>query len=45
VIVVLCGETNPALLARFKEHYGLSVISLRSMTVVVKEDAAKVAKS
>ena len=24
IIVVLCGETNPALLARLKERYGLS---------------------
>jgi hypothetical protein len=44
VIVILCGDSNPALVARFKEKYGLGILSLRSMTVVMKEDAAKAVK-
>jgi len=44
VLIILCGETNPALLARFKEQYGLSILRIGPpMDVVVKEDAAKAA--
>ena len=36
IIVVLCGETDPALLTRFKEQYGISDVWATMVTVVVK---------
>ena len=49
IIVVLCGDTNPALVNRFKEKYeigeGTFIIYGEPITVVVKEDAGKTAKS
>ena len=38
VIVILCGETNPALVTRFKERYKLtdSSIFLRQLAVILK---------
>ncbi len=41
ILVILCGETSPALLARFKEKYGLNILRLGPpMGVMVKEGAA-----
>jgi hypothetical protein len=36
IIVVLCGETNPALLSRFKELYRLDHVLWSNVTVVLK---------
>ncbi|HXJ03740.1 MAG TPA: hypothetical protein VNH65_01490 [Candidatus Acidoferrum sp.] len=44
IIVVMCGETNPALVTRFKEKYDFadgSSFSGEPMIVVVKGDAGK----
>lgn len=42
IIVVLCGETNPALLDRLKErYYGIGLLIEPCWGVVVKEDAGK----
>jgi len=43
VIVVLCGETNPALLSRFKELFRLDRVMWSKLTVVLKP-ASKPAK-
>ena len=49
IVVVLCGETNQALVTRFKEKYKKfdpqSYIYTSPMTVIVKEDAGKATKS
>ena len=36
IIVVLCGETDPAMLTRFKEQYGISEVWATMVTVEVK---------
>ena len=44
IIVILCGETNPTLLARLKERYGASqyrVLVDPCLEIVVKEHAGK----
>jgi hypothetical protein len=48
ILVVLCGDTNPALVTRFKEKYGIAdkaVVFGPGMGVVVKEIAGKSAKT
>ncbi len=48
ILVVLCGETNPALVTRFKEKYGIAgkaVVFGPGMGVVVKGDVGKTSKS
>jgi hypothetical protein len=49
IVVILCGETNPALVTRFKEKYeigeGAFIIHGEPMTVVLKEDSGKAVKS
>ncbi len=54
ILVILCGQTNPALVTRFKERYqrgdildGLLVLSTEPILVIVKEElgAAKAAKA
>src|SRR6266481_8495140 len=48
ILVVLCGETNPALVSRFKEKYGIAGNAVSfgpGMGVVVKEVAGKSAKT
>ena len=49
IIVIRCGETNPALVTRFEEKYeirdGTLTIYGEPMTVVVKEVGGKFAKS
>lgn len=45
IIVVLCGDTNPALTTRFKERYkpvDRAVITNMQVALAVKEAAAKV---
>ncbi len=47
ILVVLCGDTNPALVSRFKEKYGIAGNAVSfgpGMGVVVKEVAGKSAK-
>jgi hypothetical protein len=39
IVVVLCGETDPALLSRLKEHYGMSELWTPMVTVVLKRTA------
>ena len=34
ILVILCGETNPALVARFKENYGLNAFRIGPMMEV-----------
>src|SRR5260370_34946270 len=48
IVVVLCGETNPSLVTRFKEKYEITdglqlevIISDEPMTVVVKKVVTK----
>src|SRR5437899_47253 len=44
VIVVLCGETNPALVTRFKEQFKLDdFLDFRPFTVMLKEIAKRAA--
>jgi len=49
IVVVLCGETNPALVTRFKELFPSAFAEViwdeRMMTLVVKPDTAKAARS
>jgi|SRR5882762_2350514 len=48
ILVVLCGDTNPALLTRFKEKYGLDSNAVTfgpGMRVMVKEDVGEASKS
>jgi hypothetical protein len=48
ILVVLCGETNPALVTRLKEKYGIAgkaVVFGPGMGVVVKGDVGKTSKS
>jgi len=49
IVVILCGETNPALVTRFKEKYGIMegtfIVYGEPLTVVVKGDAVKAPKS
>jgi hypothetical protein len=48
ILVVLCGDTNPALVTRLKEKYGIAgkaVIFGPGMGVVVKGDVGKTSKS
>ena len=47
ILVVLCGDTNPALVSRFKEKYGIAGNAVSfgpGMGVVVKEVAGKSVK-
>jgi hypothetical protein len=48
IVVILCGETNPMLVTRYKEKYKIRdddfVVYGGLMAVVVKEDAGKVEK-
>jgi hypothetical protein len=43
IVVILCGETNPALITRFREKYGLDKFRLNLappfMSLVVKEES------
>lgn len=48
ILIVLCGGTNPALVTRFKEKYGIAgkaVVFGPGMGVVVKGDVGKTSKS
>jgi len=48
ILVVLCGDTNPTLVTRFKEKYGIAgnaIIFGPGLGVVVKADVGKVQKS
>jgi len=48
ILVVLCGDTNPALVTRLKEKYGIAgkaVVFGPGMGVVVKGDVGKTSKS
>ncbi|HXM93152.1 MAG TPA: hypothetical protein VOA64_02685 [Candidatus Dormibacteraeota bacterium] len=48
ILVVLCGDTNPALVTRLKEKYGIAgkaVVFGPGMGVVVKGDVGKTPKS
>ena len=48
ILVVLCGDTNPALVTRLKEKYviaGKAVVFGPGMGVVVKGDVGKTSKS
>ena len=48
ILVVLCGDTNPALVTRLKEKYGIAgkaVIFDPGMGVVVKGDVGKTSNS
>jgi hypothetical protein len=49
ILVVLCGDTNPALVTRFKEKYGIaaegSVMFGPGMGVVIKGNVGKTSKS
>lgn len=48
IMVILCGETNPALVTRFKEKYGIAGNAAGfgpGLGVVVKEIAGKSAKT
>jgi len=49
IVVVLCGEANPALVARFKEKYktvdGALLLDGEPMALVVKKGAEKSAKA
>jgi len=47
IIVVLCGDTKPELLTRLRLHYARlaeDYFGLKTMAIVVKEAAARVAK-
>lgn len=50
IVVILCGQTNPALLTRFKERYKIQdgfslLLDDEPITVIVKADAGNAAKS
>ncbi len=48
ILVALCGDTNPALVTRLKEKYGIAgkaVVFGPGMGVVVKGDVGKTSKS
>jgi hypothetical protein len=48
ILVVLCGDTNPALVTRFREKYGIAGNAVTfgpGMGVVVKADVGKAPKS
>lgn len=48
ILVVLCGDTNPALVTRLKEKYGIAgkaVVLGPGMGVVVKRDVGPTSKS
>lgn len=48
IVVILCGETNPALVSRFIEKYEIGsgglLLSGAPMAAIVKEDAGKAKK-
>ena|SRR5258708_37429202 len=49
IIVILCGETNPALVNRFKEKYGIRdgsfIVTGEPIALVVQEDSGQAKKT